>query len=108
MTNYEVHPEVNTDEIETGCYAVVNGLTGVVHSTHESEADARELAEELNAPQQIRIDDNADGTYTVMSLDHGNDIWVLIEPGACTFENREDAEEYADRWCDLQNCVVVE
>lgn len=39
------------------------------------------------------------GSFVVEGLD-SNGVWVAIEPGQCTFENREEAQEYADRWID--------
>ena len=42
------------------------------------------------------------GEYVVTVLKKAG-MRVAAEPGNCTFENREDAQRYVDRWLDLND-----
>ena len=73
------------------------------YSCHNDVSESREacieMAREMGmlAKKQIRIRETADRKYTVEALDN-NGVWVLAEPGQCSFETREEAQDYVDGW----------
>ena len=72
------------------------------YSLHNDLSEAREacieMAREMGMlpKKQIRIRE-AHGQYIVEAMDN-NGVWVLTEPGQCSFGDRDEAQDYVDGW----------
>lgn len=72
------------------------------YSLHNDVTEAREavieMAREMGMlpKKQIRIR-LSHGQFIVESVDN-NGVWVLTEPGQCSFDNQDDAQDYVDGW----------
>lgn len=86
------------------------------YSCHNEVESAREacieMAREMGMlpKKQIRIRE-AHGQYVVEAMDN-NGVWVLVEPGQCSFESRDEAQDYVDGWianeCNMIQAADVE
>lgn len=72
------------------------------YSLHTDVSEAREacieMAREMGMlpKKQIRIQ-HSFANYVVEALD-SNGVWIAAEPGQCSFETREEAQDYVDGW----------
>ena len=80
------------------------------YSLHNDVFEAREacihMAREMGLlpKKEIRIS-KAFGKYTVQGKD-GNE-WVAIEPGQCSFDDRDEAQEYVNGWL-ANECNMIQ
>ena len=88
------------DELGAACH----------YSLHNDVGEAREacihMAREMGMlpKKEIRIA-KAFGKYTVQGKDGSE--WVGIEPGQCSFDSRDEAQDYVDGWL-ANECHMVQ